>query len=633
MNAPPTGTNQPTIWAVGQDGSNDRFITNGTMPRISDDGRFLLFKSFTRHPSYYDPFGGYADFVIRELTTGQETVIQEMSFNNEQSGYSFSPESNQGSNEIIFDRNCFMFRMDRDGTDLLQYPWDNTNFCYDDFPVARRGDQLIAFSSFTAFPADVGGLYTMAITGTSRQRILNTTCRDIHPSWSNDNQFIAFGLLFSNCGSNLPSISYYPYYVSNLLKIKPDGTGRQLLTNYPTNPDCSQASANCFTFGQVWTPDNTKVIAAARINGVKGLFAFDANGSGSFSQIPISPGNAPDFVGGIVRPRVEQNVVSIGGGVTSGGNYSLVSTIGEAVAGITSTGGSYSFESGFWALPRTKTSVFDFDGDGKTDIGIFRPLAVSEWWINRSSDGQTFALQFGVSTDKIVPADYTGDGRADIAFWRPASGEWYVLRSEDFSFFAFPFGTNGDVPVPADYDADGRSDPAIFRPSSATWFISQSGGGGTRIFQFGVNGDRPVVSDYDGDGKADVGILRSAATGAEWWIDRSTAGSMALQFGNSSDKAVQGDYTGDGKADVAIWRPTTGEWFIVRSEDFSFYGFPFGTNGDVIAPGDYDGDGKFDPTVFRPSSATWFIARTTAGTQIVQFGANGDQPVPNAFVP
>jgi hypothetical protein len=76
-----------------------------------------------------------------------------------------------------------------------------------------------------------------------------------------------------------------------------------------------------------------------------------------------------------------------------------------------------------------------------------------------------------------------------------------------------------------------------------------------------------------------------------------------------------------------------GEWFIVRSEDFSFYGFPFGATGDVVAPGDYDGDGKFDATVFRPSSATWFISRTTAGTQIVQFGANGDRPLPNSFVP
>ncbi len=274
---------------------------------------------------------------------------------------------------------------------------------------------------------------------------------------------------------------------------------------------------------------------------------------------------------------------------------------------------------------------FDFDGDGKTDIGIFRPLTAAEWWINRSSTGETFALQFGASTDFIAPADYTGDGKADIAFFRPASGEWYVLRSEDFSFFALPFGTNGDIPVPADYDADGKADFAVMRPSTSTWFISQSSGAPTRIEQFGVTGDQPVVSDYDGDGKADVGIFRP--TPAEWWIQRSTAGLLAMQFGNSSDKGVQGDYTGDGKADVAIWRPSTGEWFIVRSEDFSFYGFPFGTNGDTVAPGDYDGDGKTDPTVFRPSSATWFIGRTTAGTQIVQFGATGDRPLPNAFVP
>jgi uncharacterized delta-60 repeat protein len=276
----------------------------------------------------------------------------------------------------------------------------------------------------------------------------------------------------------------------------------------------------------------------------------------------------------------------------------------------------------------------DFDGDGKTDIGIFRPTAgASEWWINRSSDGQTFALQFGSSTDKIVPADYTGDGKADVAIFRPVSGEWYVLRSEDFSFFALPFGTNGDVPVPADYDADGKADFAVFRPSSSTWFISQSSGAPTRIVQFGVMGDQPVVSDYDGDGKADIGIFRQVASGAEWWIDRSTAGLLAMQFGASTDKAVQGDYTGDGKADIAIWRPSTGEWFIVRSENFSFYAFPFGTNGDVVAPGDYDGDGKFDVTVFRPSSSTWFISRTTAGTQILPFGANGDRPIPNAFVP
>ena len=89
----------------------------------------------------------------------------------------------------------------------------------------------------------------------------------------------------------------------------------------------------------------------------------------------------------------------------------------------------------------------------------------------------------------------------------------------------------------------------------------------------------------------------------------------------------------NGKADAAFWRASTGEWFVLRSEDFSYYAVPFGVGTDIPAPGDYDGDGKFDTTVFRPSNATWFIDRTSAGTLIVQFGLTGDRPVANAFVP
>jgi len=37
--------------------------------------------------------------------------------------------------------------------------------------------------------------------------------------------------------------------------------------------------------------------------------------------------------------------------------------------------------------------------------------------------------------------------------------------------------------------------------------------------------------------------------------------------------------------------------------------------------------------VFRPSTADWFVQRSTAGILITNFGANGDRPIPNAFVP
>ncbi len=280
-------------------------------------------------------------------------------------------------------------------------------------------------------------------------------------------------------------------------------------------------------------------------------------------------------------------------------------------------------------LTERSTCGFDFDGDSKADISIFRP-AVGEWWLQKSSDGSNYAAQFGSFTDRITPADFTGDGKTDIAFWRPSTGFWYVLRSEDSSFFAFPFGASGDTPVPADFDGDAKTDAAVFRSSSNTWFISRSSDGGTTISQFGVSDDVPVTADYDGDGRSDIAIFRPSVS--QWWISRSTAGLTAVQFGSAGDKAVQGDYTGDGKADVAIWRPATGAWSILRSEDSSFYSFPFGASTDIPAPADYDGDGKFDATVFRPSNSTWFSNRTTAGVVIQQFGIPGDLPLPNAFV-
>ncbi len=278
--------------------------------------------------------------------------------------------------------------------------------------------------------------------------------------------------------------------------------------------------------------------------------------------------------------------------------------------------------------------TFDFDGDRKTDLSIFRPNgAAAEWWWLKSSTGGNAALQFGASTDRLAPVDFTGDGKTDVAFWRPSTGQWFVLRSEDFSFYAFPFGANGDVPVPADFDGDGKADPAVFRESSSTWFINKSSGG-TDIFGFGSAGDKTAVADYDGDGKADVAIFRPVGVnGAEWWVRRSSnAVVVALQFGASTDKAVPGDFTGDGKADIAFWRPSTGFWNVLRSEDLSYFAFPFGTTGDVPVAGDYDGDGKTDAGVFRPSNSTWFIQRSTAGTLIQQFGAAGDVPLPSAFV-
>ncbi len=272
---------------------------------------------------------------------------------------------------------------------------------------------------------------------------------------------------------------------------------------------------------------------------------------------------------------------------------------------------------------------FDFDGDRKADISVFRPNA-GEWYYLRSSDGVDRGFPFGTSSDRAVPADFTGDGKTDIAFFRPSTGFWFVLRSEDSSFFAFPFGASGDIPAPGDFDGDGKADAAVFRPSIATWFILNSSDGSVTTRAFGLNGDVPIVADYDGDGKADIAVYRPSVS--EWYLQRSTAGFIGFRFGAPGDATpVPADFTGDGKADIAFFKPSSREWFVLRSEDTSFYAFPFGAAGDVAAPADYDGDGKADAAVFRPSNGTWYINRTQAGVQIVGFGASGDKPLPAVY--
>jgi hypothetical protein len=209
-----------------------------------------------------------------------------------------------------------------------------------------------------------------------------------------------------------------------------------------------------------------------------------------------------------------------------------------------------------------------------------------------------------------LPADFNGDGKPDFVTFREATGEWSVQVTN----FKFPtrlpenflsggeynghwqWGLPGDVPVPADYDGDGFAELAVWRPSNGLWFLRMSSNAyntsHAQVYQWGLPGDRPIVGDFDGDGRADLCVWRPS-DGA-WYIVYSSSGyhpalMTRVQWGLSGDVPVSGDYDGDGRTDLAVWRPSSGFWYILFSSRFydpRFANiFQWGLPGDVPLSG------------------------------------------------
>ena len=189
----------------------------------------------------------------------------------------------------------------------------------------------------------------------------------------------------------------------------------------------------------------------------------------------------------------------------------------------------------------------DFDGDGKSDISVFR-RSDGLWHIAKSSGGYS-SIRWGSSTDFPTPGDYDGDGKTDVAVFRfagysaiPNPCFFYVLKSSDNNFFAKQWGTSSyiifDYPlINGDFDGDRVTDFSVYEgqdyiPATVRFKTLRSADNTASVTSWGYNIDRQTLGDYDGDGKTDIAVFRSGV----WFIKRSSDEAVVNYFfGNPSD--------------------------------------------------------------------------------------------------
>ena len=240
----------------------------------------------------------------------------------------------------------------------------------------------------------------------------------------------------------------------------------------------------------------------------------------------------------------------------------------------------------------------------RSTIGLFRPSTTYFLLRNSNTPGPPdIATPMGATTDVPVVGDWDGNGTTTIGVFRPATGagtNTFFLSDSAVSPSVdrtVTLGAAGDLPIVGDWDNNGSTTVGVFRPSTNTFFLNNSFASGhvDITATLGAPGDKPLAGDWNGDGFTTIGLYRPS-TSTFYLSDSFTSGQVnySIPFGAANlDLPVVGDWDGNGTVTVGLYRPSDSTFYLRNSNSTgpADLSIPYGDgpNGDKPLAGDWDG--------------------------------------------
>lgn len=270
----------------------------------------------------------------------------------------------------------------------------------------------------------------------------------------------------------------------------------------------------------------------------------------------------------------------------------------------------------------------DFNGDGKKDVAVagiaFAGSAVNTTTgrvavaLGDGTGGFTVSatLSFNAVPGWIETADFTGDGKVDLAVVNNGSGQLNILQGNGAGSFSLATGSPialaaGLVSVASlDFNRDGKRDLVVSNKTAGVLYFLQGNGAGvfTQVGTAGVpQAGAVAVGDFNSDGRDDIAIVGKFSSntiiGISILLDDG-AGGFIVKLVNTTDFAADlkiKDFDNDGKQDIGMVSTATGTARVLRGAGdgtFSIVGpITLSTANNPaysMGVGDFNSDGKLD---------------------------------------